>query len=347
VTPPSFRFDLRIEADLIEEVARVHGYHRIPARVQTAAMPMRVLPEARHTLGELRHRLIAMGYQEAITFSFVEPRLQAMLDPGRSPVPVTNPISAEMAVMRTTLWAGLIKAAQFNQNRQQRSMRLFETGLRFLPGPDGLEQRVTLAGIVTGERSPENWASVAGDFDFYDIKGDVEALLDVSETSAEFRFEPASHAALHPGQCAVLRRSGVEVGHLGALHPELLESLELHGPVFLFELDFEILGKKNLPSFKGLSRFPEVRRDIAVVVEEKISAAQLLDVARAAAGDWLTQLKLFDIYRGQGIDPDKKSVAIGVVLQHMERTLTDEEVNAVIDRMVAGLTRDCGAALRY
>ena len=120
-----------------------------------------------------------------------------------------------------------------------------------------------------------------------------------------------------------------------------------HGPVFLFELDFEILGKKNLPSFKGLSRFPEVRRDIAVVVEEKISAAQLLDVARAAAGDWLTQLKLFDIYRGQGIDPDKKSVAIGVVLQHMERTLTDEEVNAVIDRMVAGLTRDCGAALRY
>ncbi len=346
VKPPSFRFDLRIEADLIEEIARVHGYHRIPARVQTAAMPLRVRPEARHTLGDLRHRLIAMGYQEAITYSFVEPRLQAMLDPGRTPVPVTNPISADMSVMRTTLWAGLIKAVQFNQNRQQRRMRLFETGLRFLPGTEGLEQRVALAGIVCGERSVENWAGVAGAFDFYDIKGDVEALLNTGEISAEYRFEPASHAALHPGQCAVLRRDGVEVGYLGALHPELLDSLELQGPVFLFELDFEILASKNLPSFKGLSKFPEVRRDIAVIVDENVPAAQLLDVARTAAGDWLSDLKLFDIYRGQGIDPDKKSVAIGVVLQHMERTLTDEDVNAVISRMVAGLAQHCGAALR-
>ena len=229
VKPPSFRFDLRIEADLIEEVARVHGYHRIPARVQTAAMPLRVRPEARHTLGDLRHRLIAMGYQEAITYSFVEPRLQAMLDPGRTPVPVTNPISADMSVMRTTLWAGLIKAVQFNQNRQQRRMRLFETGLRFLPGTEGLEQRVALAGIVSGERSAENWAGVAGAFDFYDIKGDVEALLNTGEIATEYRFESASHAALHPGQCAVLLRNGVEVGYLGALHPELLGSLELHG----------------------------------------------------------------------------------------------------------------------
>ncbi len=347
VTPPSFRFDLRIEADLIEELARVHGYHRIPARVQTAAVPLRVRPESRHTLGDLRHRLIAMGYQETITYSFVEPRLQAMLDPGRTPVPVTNPISTDMSVMRTTLWAGLIKAAQFNQNRQQRRMRLFETGLRFLPGTGGLEQRVALAGIVCGERSVENWAGVAGAFDFYDIKGDVEALLNIGESAAEYRFESASHAALHPGQCAVLRRDEAEVGYLGALHPKLLGSLELHGPVFLFELDFEILARKNLPSFKGLSKFPEVRRDIAVIVGENVPAAQLLDVARTAAGDWLTDLKLFDIYRGQGVDLDKKSVAIGVVLQHMDRTLTDEEVNAVISRMVAGLAQHCGAALRY
>jgi phenylalanyl-tRNA synthetase beta chain len=298
-------------------------------------------------LAAWRHRLNALGYQEAITYSFVEPRIQALLDPQRTPVPVANPISADMAVMRTTLWAGLIKAAQFNQNRQQRSLRLFESGLRFLPGPDGLEQRLAVAGVACGDRGQEGWAGPGGALDFFDLKGDVEALLDIDPTAAQYAFEPATHPALHPGQSVLLRREGEPLGYLGALHPELLKQFDLQGPVYLFELDFALASKKNLPSFKGLSKFPEVRRDIAIVLDEEVSGARVLEAARQAAGELLVNLKLFDVYRGQGIDKTKKSIALGVVLQHRERTLTDEEVNATMDRMVAALAEHCGAALRY
>lgn len=344
--PPSYRFDIRTESDLCEEVARVYGYDRIPARVQAAAVPMRPRAEARHELGVLRRRLVALGYQEAITYSFVEPRVQALLDPGREPVAVANPISADMAVMRTTLWSGLVKALQFNQNRQQRRVRLFETGLRFLPDPDGLQQRVAVAAIASGERWGENWASSSGPLDFFDIKGDLEALLEISGGTGLLGFAEAAHPALHPGQCAALVRDGETLGYLGAMHPELLRAFDLHGPVYLFEFDYELASKKNLPIFNGLSKFPEVRRDIAVLVDETVSAGQVLQSARSAAGDWLTDLKLFDVYRGQGVDPDKKSMAIGVVLQHPERTLTDDEVAEIIGRMVAALARECGAALR-
>jgi phenylalanyl-tRNA synthetase beta chain len=347
VQPPSFRFDIRIEVDLIEEIARVHGYDRMPVRVQSAAVPIRPRSEAQHSLAAWRHRLNALGYQEAITYSFVEPRIQALLDPERTPVAVANPISADMAVMRTTLWAGLIKAAQFNQNRQQRSLRLFESGLRFLPGPDGLEQRLAVAGVACGDRGQEGWASPGGALDFFDLKGDVEALLDIDPAATQYAFEPATHPALHPGQSVLLRREGEPLGYLGALHPELLKQFDLQGPVYLFELDFALASKKNLPSFKGLSKFPEVRRDIAIVLDEEVSGARVLEAARQAAGELLVNLKLFDVYRGQGIDKAKKSIALGVVLQHRERTLTDEEVNATMDRMVAALAEQCGAALRY
>jgi phenylalanyl-tRNA synthetase beta chain len=345
VTPPAWRFDLRIEADLIEEVARVHGYDRIPLRVQPAATAIRPAPEARRELGELRRRLVALGYQEAVTFSFVDPRMQDLLDPGREPVALANPMSAEMAVMRTTLWSGLLGALVHNRHRQQRRVRLFESGLRFLPGADGLAQRPAIAGVATGTRAPEGWANPRDALDFFDIKGDVEALLD--ETLAEaFTLEPARHPALHPGQSAVLRRDGVEVGWLGALHPAVAASLDLHEDVFLFELDLEGIGRKTLPSFKGLSKFPEVRRDIAVVVPESVTAETVLATARQAAGERLADLKLFDIYRGQGVDLEKKSMAIGIVLQDPERTLTDADVNAAVEQVFAALAMHCGAVAR-
>jgi phenylalanyl-tRNA synthetase beta chain len=344
--PPSYRFDIRTESDLCEEVARVYGYERIPARVQNAAIPMRPRAEARLELGMLRRRLVDLGYQEAITYSFVEPRVQALLDPEREPVAVANPISADMAVMRTTLWSGLVKALQFNQNRQQRRVRLFETGLRFLPDPGGLQQRVAVAAIASGERWGENWASDNGPLDFFDIKGDLEALLEIGGGSDLLGFAEAAHPALHPGQCAALLRGGETVGYLGAMHPELLRAFDLHGPVYMFEFDYELASKKNLPNFNGLSKFPEVRRDIAVLVDVSVSAGRILQTARSAAGEWLTDLKLFDVYRGQGIDAKKKSMAIGVVLQHPERTLTDDEIAGIIQRMVSALARECGAALR-
>jgi phenylalanyl-tRNA synthetase beta chain len=344
--PPSYRYDLRIEADLMEEVARLHGYARIPSRVQSTVIPLRARSETRRSMGEMRERLMALGYQEVITYSFVEPALQALLDPGLAPVAVTNPISADMAVMRTTLWAGLLKAAQFNQNRQQRSLRLFETGLRFLPGAEGLQQRMSIAGLACGERAGESWANAAAALDFFDIKGDIETLLGIESASARYRFEPAAQAALHPGQSALLSRDGEALGLLGALHPELLRTLDLQGPVFLFELDFDLCCKKNLPSFKGLSKFPEVRRDLAIVLDEAVPAETVLQAVREAAGEWLVNLNLFDVYRGQGIEKEKKSVALGMVLQHRERTLTDEDVSTIIDRVVASLSEHCGATLR-
>ena len=346
VRPTSHRFDVRIEADLVEEVARVYGYERIPARVQSVAVALRSRPEARHSLRAWRRCLETLGYQEAITYSFVDPRSQSLLDPDMAPVAVSNPISADMAVMRTTLWAGLIEALRFNQNRQQRSVRLFETGLRFLPGAEGLEQRPAIAGIACGERLTENWSDAAVALDFFDIKGDVETLLGIDAGSGQFSFDAARHPALHPAQSTRLSRGGEALGWLGALHPELLKAFDLQGPVFVFELDCLPASKKSLPNFKGLSKFPEVRRDIALVLDEAVAAADVLKTVREAAEGLLVNLRLFDVYRGQNIENGKKSMALGVILQHQERTLADEEINATIDRMLAALSARCGAVLR-
>lgn len=359
VTPASFRFDLRLEADLAEEVGRVWGYERIPLRVQPAAERLRPTDEAEQPLSDLRRRLCALGYQEAITYSFVSPRMQTLLDPDSAACPVANPISSDMAVMRSSLWAGLLTALQHNQNRQQRRVRLFESGLRFLPVPAGdvpadrspiatLDQRMAIAGLASGSRQPENWTGDAGAIDFFDIKGDVEALLDTGDgDSGGWVFEPAEHPALHPGQAARLRRGDRIGGVVGALHPRILAALDVIGPVYLFELDLAEIRRKTLPSFKGLSRFPEVRRDMALVLDEAVPAEAVMAVAREAAGQWLKNLKLFDVYRGQGIEPNKKSVAFAIVLQHPERTLTDAEVAAVIDGIVEALARRCGAVQRY
>ena len=348
VCPASFRFDIRLEADLAEEVGRVWGYDRIPVRVQAAEVPMRRRDETLRPVQDLRRRLCALGYQEAITYSFVTPEIQALLAPGIEPVAVQNPISADMAVMRTSLWAGLLGTLAHNQNRQQRRVRLFETGLRFLPGADGLRQEMGIAGLISGSREPEGWVADPAPVDFFDIKGDMEALLDTGDgRHAGWTFEPGEHPALHPGQTARICRDGISAGILGALHPRLLAALDLAGPVYLFECDLTEISRKTLPSFKGLSRFPEVRRDIAVVVDEDLAAARLLNVARDAAGACLKDLKLFDVYRGQGIELKKKSMAIAVVLQAQDRTLTDGEVSAVVEGIVAALAARCGAVPRY
>jgi phenylalanyl-tRNA synthetase beta chain len=211
-----------------------------------------------------------------------------------------------------------------------------------------LDQRMAVAGIACGSRQPENWTGDAGSLDFFDIKGDVEALLDSGDGHAGgWVFEPAEHPALHPGQCARLRRGEQTGGFVGALHPRILSALDLAGPVYLFELDLAEIQRKTLPSFKGLSRFPEVRRDMALVLDESVSADLVLRVVREAAGKWLKNLKLFDVYRGQGIELNKKSVAIGIVLQHPERTLTDAEVSAIVEGIVAALASRCGALQRY
>src|SRR5690606_4568288 len=221
----------------------------------------------------LRRLLVARGYQEAITYSFVEPGLNKLFDPQAEPLALANPISSDMAVMRTSLWPGLSKAVQHNQNRQQARVRLFESGLRFVPQAGGeLLQEPMLSGIACGTRLPEGWANGSDKLDFHDVKGDVEAGLGQGGALDAFRFEPAEHPALHPGQTARIVRDGVQVGWLGALHPQLVDQLDLHGPVFVLELRLDGIIEGRLPQFSELSRFPEVRRDIAVLVSKTVVA---------------------------------------------------------------------------
>ena len=343
---PSHRFDISIEVDLIDELARLYGYNRLPVSAPTAALSLAGKPEARGELTVLRRLLVARGYHEAITYSFIEPGLSKQFEPEIEPLALANPISSDMAVMRPSLWPGLSKAVQYNQNRQQGRVRLFESGQRFIPCADGLRQEVMLSGIVTGSRQPEGWANGAEKVDFFDVKADVEAILAQSAAGVSFRFAPVAHPALHPGQSAGILNGEEQVGLIGALHPQLVEDLDLNGPVFVFELALAKICQGELPRFSELSRFPEVRRDIALVVDREVLAQDLLGAIRQAAGEHLKNLRLFDVYEGKGIDPHRKSMAIGLTLQDSSRTLTDDEVNAVMDRVLQSLEQGFNATLR-
>ncbi len=347
VSVPSHRFDISLEIDLIEELARLYGYNRLPVSAPKASLSLTAKPETRGELPTLRRLLVARGYQEAITYSFVEPGLNKLFDPHSEPLALANPISSDMAVMRTSLWPGLSKAVQHNQNRQQARVRLFESGLRFVPQADGtLLQEPMLASIASGTRMPEGWANGNDKLDFHDVKGDVEALLGQGGALDSYRFEPAAHPALHPGQTARIVCNDRLVGWLGALHPQLVDKLDLHGPVFVFELRLEGIVEGRLPQFSELSKFPEVRRDIAVLVNQSVMAGDLLADIREQAGTVLKNLRLFDVYQGKGIDPESKSLAIGLTLQHSSRTLTDDEVNAVMDKVLGSLEQGFKATLR-
>ncbi|MBV2132068.1 phenylalanine--tRNA ligase subunit beta [Pseudomonas sp. MAP12] len=343
---PSHRFDLSIEVDLIEELARLYGYNRLPVRYPQARLAPQPQSEARAELGHLRRLLVARGYQEAVTFSFIDPKWFELFHPGVQPLALANPISADLAAMRASLWPGLVKSLQHNLNRQQTRVRLFESGLRFVGQLEGLKQEPMLAGVICGSRQPEGWANGREAVDFYDLKADVEALLNYAGAGGEFTFVAGEHAALHPGQTARIERNGQLVGFMGALHPELAGVLGLDQPVYLFELVLAEVAAGLLPQFRELSRFPEVRRDLALLVAREVPAESLLTDIRAQAGEYLTDLRLFDVYQGKGIDPLSKSVAVGLTWQHPSRTLNDEEVNENLQRIIASLGERFQATLR-
>ncbi len=346
VKVPSYRFDVALEEDLLEELARIYGYNNLPVRPTTATLALKPKAEIKKTLPELRRLLVNRGYQEAITYSFIEPGLQQLFDRQHQAVALANPISADMAVMRTTLWPGLVKVLQYNQNRQQARIRLFEVGQRFLPEGDTLIQDNVLAGIVYGQRYPEGWAAKPQPLDFFDVKGDVEALLAEGGALAEYRFEGTTHDVLHPGQSARIMRNGEAVGLLGALHPSICDQLDISGPVYVFEMTLAGIEQGRLPKFQELSRFPETRRDLALLVDDSVAVAELLDTVRNAAGDWLKNVTLFDVYQGEGIENGKKSLALGLTWQHPSRTLNDEEVNEVFTAIVSATQAAYSATLR-
>ena len=346
VEVPSHRFDISLEVDLIEELARLYGYNRLPVRYPQARLAPQAKAEARSDLPELRRLLVARGYQEAITYSFIDPKQFELFSPGVEPLLLANPISNDMAAMRASLWPGLVKALQHNLNRQQDRVRLFESGLRFVGQLEGLKQEPMLAGVVCGSRLPEGWAQGRNVVDFFDVKADVEAVLGFAGALDSFSFLPGNHPALHPGQTARIEREGRLVGYVGAIHPELSKNLGLDRPVFVFELVLAEVALGKMPKFQELSRFPEVRRDLALVADKDVAASAVLDVIRENAGEWLTDLRLFDVYQGKGIDPHRKSLAVGLTWQHPSRTLNDDEVNSATQNILTSLEQRLNATLR-
>lgn len=345
VIPPSYRFDIRIEVDLIEELGRVWGYNNLPTHLPKLEAAIVPCSESQLSLASLKQALVDREYQEVITYTFVDKKMIGLLTPDQASVSLANPISADMSEMRTTLWAGLIKTAIYNLNRQQDRIRIFETGLAFT-SVNGLQQEPRIAGLICGSATPESWAEKARNVDFYDVKGDVEALLALSGGASVYRFEPATLAALHPGQTAAVIKDNDVIGYVGALHPEVQKKLEISSKIYLFELVLSGVTCRSLPQFKELSKYPEVRRDLALIVDEKISAQAILNFVRESAGALLTDLVLFDVYQGANLEAGKKSIAFGMTLQDATRTLQDEDINPVVERVVASLREKFNVILR-
>ena len=350
---PSWRFDLTLEQDLVEEVARIYGYNNLPTSTPTMALELQAKPEQIQDLAAFRNNLVARGYQEAVTYSFVDPAMQKMIDPEIAPVALANPISADMAVMRTSLWTGLLQTAIYNLNRQQSRVRIFEAGQCFVPASDkqadsvlGLAQNMAIAGLICGTRTPTGWTASKDRVDFYDIKGDLESLLEITGLTTEFTFAATPHPALHPGQSAALSRNGQKIGWVGQLHPKLQADLGLNTAVYLFHVDIDQIAASRLPKHKEVSKFPEVNRDLAFFVDNSVAAADLVAAATAVAGEQLANLKLFDVYHSKDVENKGKSVALGLTFQHSSRTLTDEEINQSIDRVVVELGSKFEAELR-
>ncbi len=346
VQAPSCRFDIAIEEDLIEEIGRIYGYARIPMHRGAFSMEMKERREAEFDLSRAKQLLVGRDFQEVITYSFVSPEIEAMVDPDHSAISLANPISADMSVMRTSLWPGLLQTAQYNQSRQQARVRIFESGLRFTKSGEEILQQNVLSGLVSGDILQEQWDAAAKRVDFFDLKGDVEALLSQCDSLDQFTFVPASHAALHPGQSATIQYKGEEIGYIGMLHPELEKQLDLTGSTYLFEINLEKIQWGSLPAFETISKFPSIRRDIALVVDESVTFESIRNSIRKTSGKIIKDIRLFDVYTGENVDSGRKSVALGLILQEKSHTLTDQEVDEVMQRVLQQLSDELDARLR-
>ncbi len=346
VTVPARRFDVTSEIDLIEEIIRIHGYQKVPQHVPVAKMMMQQRSEEKISLATLRHTLCDLGYHEVITYSFVDKKMQSLFDPESEFKELTNPISADMSVMRTSIWPGLVNTLLYNQNRQQSRVRIFESGVRYILKDKKLVEQNSLSGLIWGDVVAEQWGVPARQADFFDLKGDIENLLKLTFASSEFEFKPGVHPALHPGQTADLYARGEYVGVLGALHPSLMQKLNLPGKIMVFELALDRLETAQLPRFSEISKFPEIRRDLAILVDQAIPARLIQDTIRTVAGEWLKDVNVFDVYQGKGVAQGQKSVALALTLQHALRTLIDEEVADLMDRIIFTLREKFAAELR-
>jgi len=341
---PSYRYDLRIEADLIEEVGRLYGYDRIPGKPYAAQLAPAQPLEARRPLLRVKELAASRGWQEIISLAFVDPSLQKALNPDVPSIPLDNPIADNLSVMRTTLWAGLIPAWLYNRARQQDRVRLFEAGVCFTLDNGQVVETPRIAALAAGRALPEQWGSASRPVDFYDLKAELLALL--GNSAGEYLFEAAEHPALHPGRSARISRAGTPCGWIGELHPKLVRELDLPEAALVYELDWNAIRDVQVPKASALSEFPSSRRDLAIVVPESVSAEQIRQSIAGAAVEFLTSVRIFDIYRGKGLADHEKSVALGLLFNDASRTLTLQEIDAASSAIAQVLARDLGATIR-
>lgn len=346
VIPPSYRYDLSSEIDLVEEVVRIIGYNNVPTHSPLAHLVFTKTPEAQVSKQRIKRALVDIGYQEVITYSFVDDNLQKKLFPLQVALPLLNPISAEMGVMRLSLWPGLLNTLIYNQNRQQNRLKLFEMGMCFHPTRSKLEQTNWVGGLISGTVTPENWDGKPRIADFFDAKLPVEQIWKLLGYTQQLSFVPAEHSACHPGQCARVEVGGDAIGVVGRLHPAIQKELGIDNPVYLFELALDAITQAAAVQFERPSKFPEIRRDIAVIVDENVLGGDLINNIRKSADTIVRDVTIFDVYQGKGIDSGRKSIAIGLILQHPSRTLVDQEVDDIVRTIVSGLEKDFSAKLR-
>lgn len=342
VSPPTYRFDVAIEEDLIEELARVHGYNYIPSILPIGELDMLPDSETTRSTSRLRDALVERDYQEVINYGFVEASWELELAGNRTPVPLKNPLSSQMSVMRSSLLGGLVSNLRFNLNHKQTRVRLFEIGCCFSKDGKGYLQREMLAGICYGDAVEEQWGVPARWVDFYDVKGDIEALF----WPAAIHAEPGPHPALHPGKSARISSGGRVAGYLGELHPRLQKKFDLPKAPILFELDVDLLTARTLPEAGEIPRYPSIRRDLAVVVAEDIDFRIMLECMKSESSLIISDISLFDVYRGKGVDHGKKSLAFRILLQDTEKTLTDVQADLEVAKLVRILEKRFDATLR-
>ncbi|KUI99007.1 phenylalanine--tRNA ligase subunit beta [Vibrio sp. MEBiC08052] len=346
---PTWRFDIAIEQDLIEEIGRLYGYDNIPLQAPQAALTMNRHKEADLPLKRVRDLLVDRGYYEAITYSFVEPEQQKLIVPDVEPLVLPNPISVDMSAMRLGLIQGLLNTVAHNQKRQQPRVRLFEQGLRFIPdqqAEQGIRQETMLAGVIAGTQTEEHWNMESRTVDFFDAKGDVEAILELTANSSAYSFAATQHPALHPGQAAAIYYEGRQIGVIGAVHPEVERKFGLNGRTIVFEIEWSGLNQRLIPEIASVSKFPANRRDIALVVDQTVTSGEVVAACANAGRQLLKEAKLFDVYVGKGVEDGKKSLAIALTLQSAERTLEEAEISAVVSEIVAAASEQYGAVLR-
>ena len=347
VVPPSCRFDIRIEADLIEELVRIKGYDAIP----TNGLKLNELSSLRvEPLHALTSALVDAAYHEVISYSFISEDLHALCFSDAPAIRLKNPLSSELAVMRLSLWPSLVQTALYNQARQQNRAKLYESGLVYLPEMDQrlgtYTQPRMLAGLMTGSAEPLDWTASLREMDFYDLKADVEKLLYRFDDKEAYHFEASVHAMLHPGQSAAIYKGATLIGFLGRMHPQLQLSLELAQPVFLFELYIDHLPSPVLPCFTRFSKFPTIKRSFAFFVARDLPIQDFCHVIKQQLGTQLVDFCLFDVYQGKGVALHEKSVAFSVVLEDIEQTWTDQAIQQVSDDLVALLSQQFNARLR-